>query len=304
MKKLIAELPMLTAPKEKEKLIVYLAAAKEAISTVLMMERERETSAHLLRQPFITRSENKLHPNGKANTSSGRLLKCSFKLGEHDIHYRPRTSVKAQILADFVMERPEDDPSDTPMEDEDELPNLWILFDATNNEAEYEALIAGLRIAKQMGVKNLQTNVDSWLVANQVNGSYIAKEPSMIKYLEKVRALTNTFKEFSMKQVPRGENKKADMLKEEGRTWMTPIHEYLTEEILPEEKRKARAIRRKASRYAMTNGILYKKSFLGPWLRCVGPLHANYVLREIHEGSCIMHAGPRSMVAKALRWYY
>ncbi|GKF42730.1 hypothetical protein Tco_0126072 [Tanacetum coccineum] len=40
MKKLIAELPMLTAPKEKEELIIYLAAAKEAINAVLMTERE------------------------------------------------------------------------------------------------------------------------------------------------------------------------------------------------------------------------------------------------------------------------
>nr|GEY09165.1 hypothetical protein [Tanacetum cinerariifolium] len=85
---------------------------------------------------------------------------------------------------------------------------------------------------------------------------------------------------------------------------MTSIHEYLTEEILPEEKRKARAIRCKACRYVVTNRVLYKKSFLGPWLRCVGPLQANYVLREIHEGSCSMHAGPRSVVAKALRLGY
>ncbi|GKD52055.1 hypothetical protein Tco_1281031 [Tanacetum coccineum] len=81
---------------------------------------------------------------------------------------------------------------------------------------------------------------------------------------------------------------------------MTPIHEDLTEEILPEEKRKARAICCKAGRHAVTNGVLYKKSFLGLWLRCVRPLQANYVLREIHEGSCNMHAGPRSIVAKAL----
>ncbi|GKG24267.1 reverse transcriptase domain-containing protein, partial [Tanacetum coccineum] len=49
-------------------------------------------------------------------------------------------------------------------------------FEATNNEAEYEALISGLQIAEQMGVRNLQAHVDSRLVANQVNGSYIAKE--------------------------------------------------------------------------------------------------------------------------------
>ncbi|GKE82481.1 reverse transcriptase domain-containing protein [Tanacetum coccineum] len=85
---------------------------------------------------------------------------------------------------------------------------------------------------------------------------------------------------------------------------MTPIYEYLKEEILPEEKRKARAIRHKAGRYVMTNGILYKKSFLRPRLRCIRPLQANYVLREIHEGSCSMHAGPRSVVAKFLRSEY
>ncbi|GJY13609.1 hypothetical protein Tco_0382918 [Tanacetum coccineum] len=52
---------------------------------------------------------------------TGRLLKWSFELEEHNIHYRPRTSVKGQILADFIMERPEDDPQDTPMEDEEAL---------------------------------------------------------------------------------------------------------------------------------------------------------------------------------------
>ncbi|GKE69851.1 reverse transcriptase domain-containing protein, partial [Tanacetum coccineum] len=215
---------------------------------------------------------------------------------------------------------------------------LRFWFNATNNEAEYEALIAGLWIAGQMGVQNLQANVDSKLVANQVNRVYIAKESSMIKYLEKVKNLASTFKEFSIKQVPRGENKKANALskiastsfahlskqvlveeleeksidekevlavvEKEGHNWMTPVYEYLTEGILPEEKRKARAVRRKAGRYVVINETLYKKSFIGPWLRCVGPLQANYVLREIHEGSCSMHSGPRSVVAKALRSGY
>ncbi|GJU85318.1 reverse transcriptase domain-containing protein [Tanacetum coccineum] len=192
---------------------------------------------------------------------------------------------------------------------------LRFQFETTNNEAEYEALIAGLRIAEKIGVKNLEVNVDSKLVANQVNGTYIAKETDMVKYLEKVKALTNTFPCFSIKQVPRSKNKKADALskmastsfahlskqvlveelkeksvnekevlavvEEEGDTWMTPIHEYLTDETLPAERKKARAIKRKSQRFAIINGILYKKSFLGPWLRCVGPSQANYVLAEI-----------------------
>ncbi|GKD04986.1 reverse transcriptase domain-containing protein [Tanacetum coccineum] len=182
---------------------------------------------------------------------------------------------------------------------------LRFRFDATNNEAEYEALIAGLRIAEQMGVKNLQANVDSRLVAYQVNRTYVAKEADMIRYIEKVRALTSSFKAFSIRQVPRSENKKADALskiastsfahlskqvlveelkeksigeveilavvEEEEDTWMTLIFEYLTEETLPADVKKARA---------------------------------NYVLREIHEGSCSMHAGTQSVVAKALRIGY
>nr|GEW35335.1 protein NYNRIN-like [Tanacetum cinerariifolium] len=183
-----------------------------------------------------------------------------------------------------------------------------------------------------------KANVDSRLVTNQVNGAYVAKEADMIRYLEKVKALTGSFKAFSIKQIPRSENKKADSLskiaftsfvhlskqvlveelkeksiseveilvvvEEEGVTWMTPLFKYLMEETLPADVKKARAIKRKSWRFAIVNETRYKKSFLGPWLRCVGPLQANYVLSEIHEGSCIMHVGTRSVVAKALQTGY
>ncbi|GJT36431.1 reverse transcriptase domain-containing protein [Tanacetum coccineum] len=79
------------------------------------------------------------------------------------------------------------------------------------------------------------------------------------------------------------------VVEKEGDTWMTPIYKYLAEETLLADMKKARAIRRKSWQFAVINGILYKKSFLGLWLRCVGPLQANCVLREIHEGSCSMH---------------
>ncbi|GJS66846.1 reverse transcriptase domain-containing protein [Tanacetum coccineum] len=67
---------------------------------------------------------------------------------------------------------------------------------------------------------------------------------------------------------------------------MTPILEYLKEEILPADVKKARAVKCKSQRFAVISKTLYRKSFLEPWQRCVGPLQANYVLREIHEGSC------------------
>ncbi|GKD31721.1 reverse transcriptase domain-containing protein [Tanacetum coccineum] len=71
---------------------------------------------------------------------------------------------------------------------------------------------------------------------------------------------------------------------------MTPIFKYLEKGTLPANVKKARAVRHKSWRFAIIDGTLYKKSYLRPWLRCVGPLQANYALREIHEGSCSMHA--------------
>ncbi|GKA12511.1 reverse transcriptase domain-containing protein [Tanacetum coccineum] len=361
IKQLIAELPMLVAPMEKEELIVNLAATKETVSAVLMTERE----AKQMPKYFVSRALKGPEVN---YTSMEKLVLALVHASK--VLKRPRVSVKGQILAYFIVERPKEESLDTLMGEEEELPEPWILFtdassclngsragliltnpegmeftyalrfrfDVTNNEAEYEALIFELKIAEPMGVKNLQANVDSLLGANQVNGTYVAKETDMVRYLEKVKTLTNSFKAFSIKQVPRSENKKADALskialisfahlskqvlveelkeksisavevlavvEEEGDTWMTSIFKYLMDGTLPVEVKKARAVKCKSWQFSIINGTLYKKSFLGPWLRCVQPLQANYVLREIHEGTCSMHAGTRSVMAKALRIGY
>nr|GEY09991.1 reverse transcriptase domain-containing protein [Tanacetum cinerariifolium] len=128
---------------------------------------------------------------------AGRLQKWSIMLGEHNITYRPRTSIKGQILADFLNEMPSNASQDGSgawliLTNPDRVEFTYALrfqFAASNNEAEYEALIADLRIAMQMGVKNIQANVDSKLVANQVLGAYVAKEDNMIKYLEITKGL-------------------------------------------------------------------------------------------------------------------
>nr|GEZ13974.1 reverse transcriptase domain-containing protein [Tanacetum cinerariifolium] len=108
-------------------------------------------------------------------------------------------------------------------------------FDATNNEAKYEALIARLKIVEQMGVKNLKENVDSQMVANQVNGTYVAKETDMTRYLEKVKALTSSFKAFSIKQVHRSENKKANALSKIASTCFAHLSKQMLVEELKEK---------------------------------------------------------------------
>nr|GEY74489.1 reverse transcriptase domain-containing protein [Tanacetum cinerariifolium] len=71
--------------------------------------------------------------------------------------------------------------------------------------------------------------------------------------------------------------------------------------IWSEDQNEARALRMKIGQYVMEEGVLFKKSYLMPMLRCVGPLQANYVIREIHKGACNMYLKARSVVAKAIR---
>nr|GFB42200.1 reverse transcriptase domain-containing protein [Tanacetum cinerariifolium] len=103
---------------------------------------------------------------------------------------------------------------------------------ASNNEAEYEALVAGLRIATQMEVKNIQVNVDSKLVANQMLGTYVAKEENMIKYLEIVKGLVSGFNTFSISQVPRSKNKQADALSKIASTSFAHLSKQVLVEVL------------------------------------------------------------------------
>ncbi|GJY67603.1 reverse transcriptase domain-containing protein [Tanacetum coccineum] len=227
-------------------------------------------------------------------------------LGEHNITYRPRKSVKGQILADFLVEKPDESPPNTSVVET--LQEPWTLFidgsscvdrsgasliltspegtkftyalrfqfTASNNEAEYESLIAGLRIAAQMGVHNVHVSVDYKLVANQVLGAYVTKEENMIKYLEKVKSLVSSFANFSISQ-------------------KGPFQKI--------KRRQANSVSRPDSMNC-GKGVIYRRSFLKPWLQCVGPLQADYVIREIHEGSCSMHVGPRYVVANAMRLGY
>ena len=81
-----------------------------------------------------------------------------------------------------------------------------------NNGAEYEALIVGLKIAKELEVDRLQAYSDSQLVVGQVNENYEAREDSMVKYLEKVKEIIPTFDSFDIRQIPRAKNIRADLL--------------------------------------------------------------------------------------------
>ncbi|GKC47901.1 reverse transcriptase domain-containing protein, partial [Tanacetum coccineum] len=169
---------------------------------------------------------------------------------------------------------------------------LRLNFKSTNNQAEYEALLAGLRIAKKIGVQSLSVNVDSKLVASQINSNYETCKENMIRYLNKAKEYIGCFKIFKIQNIHRNKNQKADVLsklasvafnhltkeilvetldapsmdveeinavvEDEGETWMTPIINCLERGIWLEDPNEARALRMNINQYVMEERHAFK----------------------------------------------
>ncbi|CAL9006205.1 unnamed protein product [Prunus brigantina] len=244
--------------------------------------------------------------------TSGRLIKWAIELGEFDICYHPWPSEKGQAVADFISEFTIPADADPPLSSADpsmastdsssaegsgaglvlKTPDhttieyaIRFQFRASNNEAKYEALLAGLRLAQHTGAEWLLIYSDSQLVVNQA------------------RRLLSQFKTYHIRQIPRSENSHADALSRlalviddrigryvpvevlarrstteaeivtdrQDPSWMDPIHAYLTNDTLPTDRTEAKAVRRRSARYLLLQGILYRRSYSLPLLRCVSP---------------------------------
>ena len=255
---------------------------------------------------------------------------------------------------------------------------LRFAFKASNNQAEYEALIAGMLLAKEMGAKSFLAKSDSLLVTGHVTGEYQAKDPQMAAYLTYVQVLNGAFAAFELVHVPREQNARADLpaklassgkggrqktviqetLKaprkyvadngvdvlqvsaskgkperhrsltqgtakassvsvyaasptegdfmqvcalEEGDTWMTPYRRYLADGILPAEPEEGKKVKRKAARYTLVDGTLFRHGFTHPILTCVSGDECTRIMAELHEGICGSHVGGRLLASKVVR---
>ncbi|CAL8162195.1 unnamed protein product [Prunus armeniaca] len=181
-------------------------------------------------------------------------------------------------------------------------------FQASNNEAEYEALIASLHLAKELGAASIHVHSDSQLVVNQVTNEYQAREPHLTAYVQKVKELLSHFRSHSITQIPSAKNTRADslarlasaidttltkdipieylaqmsinlpaytsMVIDEAPTWMAPIWAFLKPEL----------------RYTIINHKLYKRGHSLPLILCVTPEKGIEALQEIHEDICGDHA--------------
>ena len=135
------------------------------------------------------------------------MTRWAIELSEYEIQYKPRLSKKGKVLADFLAELPQ--PNTRPNSE-----GWWTIyvdgasrqsgvdiglqltsptgerieqavrlgFDASNNESEYEALVAGVELALAVGADNLLIQSDSQLVVGQVNAEFEFREPRMAKY--------------------------------------------------------------------------------------------------------------------------
>ena len=96
-------------------------------------------------------------------------------------------------------------------------------FDCTNNVAEYEALILGLKTLKELGARIIVVHGDSELVINQVNGIYQSKHPRLRAYRNIVIDLLEEFSEYNLSKIPRGQNLIVDALATSAFVFKIPI---------------------------------------------------------------------------------
>ena len=155
----------------------------------------------------------------------------------------------------------------------------------------------------------------------------------MAAYLNKVKSLLAQFAEYTIKLVSREQNSNADALAKLASardadtlnivpveylaqpsideteamsidiadTWMTSIIAYLEHRVLPSDRNEVKKLIRKASRYLVMEGILYRRGYSMPLLRCVTIDQSKNLLVEVHEGFCSDHAGGQSLSKKILR---
>ena len=89
---------------------------------------------------------------------------------------------------------------------------VQILYTDSNNAAEYEALLHGLRMAVSMGIKRLEVRGDSNLAISQINGDFDAKDPKMAAYRNAVLKMSARFEGLEFHHVVRENNQAADIL--------------------------------------------------------------------------------------------
>jgi hypothetical protein len=209
-------------------------------------------------------------------------------------------------------------------------------FNCTNNIAEYEALLLGLRKLNTMGIRRAIRKSDSQVISSHVDKSSKARDPKLEKYLDTVRRMEASFEGFSVKNVPRGENEHADLLAKSAaqglplplevffetikapsvelieravltislvynKDWRTDLVLFLQGNCLLDDKAYNKRREARTRPYVIIEGELYKQGACSPLLKCLSRIEGQELTKEIHAGLCGAHIGARPLLGKLFR---
>jgi ribonuclease HI len=205
---------------------------------------------------------------------------------------------------------------------------------STNNTTEYEALLLALKKMKALGQQTFIIRTDLKVIQEHIEKESEARNPVLMKYLEKVREMERHFKGYSVQHIPRDDNNEADKLAKaavrnqemspevfleiikepsikesrpkiisvvETPDWRAKIMAYLRGHYEPKNELQEKRLKQRARGYAVVNGELYKSGVTEPWLRCITSEKGLELLREIHSGFCGAHIGTRALAGKAIK---
>ncbi|XP_020963435.1 uncharacterized protein LOC110265035 [Arachis ipaensis] len=352
-KEILAAPPVLGKPKAGEPLDLYLAITEGVLAAVLVREERKAQQSIYFGHQVVVKTDQAIRQVLQKPDLAGRMMIWAIELSQYDLSYEPRHAIKAQAMADFLVEV-----TGNPTEDTDTRWKLHVdrasnqtsggtgiilesparvvyeqsvkfKFPMSNNQAEYEALLGGLVLAREVGATRLEVCSDSQVVTAQVNRSYQARDSLLQKYLERVKELSKQFEEVTVQHVPREKNTRADLLSKLASTkpgtgnrsliqgitkepavalhltkmspsWMDPITDFLKNGKLPGDGKEAKALRREAAKYTVIQDQLFKKGLSQPLLKCLHLDQTNYVLREVHEGCCGHHIGGKALARKLI----
>nr|XP_025669917.1 uncharacterized protein LOC112769645 [Arachis hypogaea] len=322
------------------------------------------TTARRLRHYFqshtiIVRTDQPLRQILTRPELADRLIKWSVELSEFDIQYESRKTLKSQMLADFISEMTNDTHNTEVrwsihvdgasnkegsgagilLKEGNKVvaeQSLQFRFNASNNQAEYEALLAGLKLALQLQIPRITAYCDSSLVVHQIKGEFQVKDPLLEKYWLVTKDLISKFKEFNIIHVNREQNTRADVLSKLATTrqaentsalsqltldkpsfeqdtilsitqvpdWRIPFLNYINTGTIPNNEPNLPLFRRRSSFYTVLRNTLYRRGYSQPLLKCISKEEAEEVMAETHEGACGNHIGGRALAAKILRTGY
>jgi ribonuclease HI len=282
LKQHLSDLATLASPDPSLPLLLYIAALPCAVSAALVQEQDREGTTRQCPVYYVSKvlmaskcnmtelekisyavvmasrklrhyfeafkvrvtSDRGLGELFRNLEASVRITKWAAELSGYYITFEPRTTIKSQVLTDFIV-----DWTGPTWQQEESLEKVWTIHcdgvwchagagvatiitsptgvkyryatrlsfalesdRCTNNIAEYEAIILGLRKLRALGVTTCIVRTDSKVVAGQVEKEYSAKDPALMQYLTAVRNLEKQFKGFTLQHVDLTKNEEADAL--------------------------------------------------------------------------------------------